>query len=285
MRTRDAAPKILIAEGNTKDRSDAMRACGGEANGERYANEIRRMFPNAKITTVSPADGDAYLPKGTSLGDFDGLVFSGSGLHIYSGEPAVTRQIDMMRAALDAGMPVLGSCWGLQVAAAATGGTVIKSPRGREVGFARKLSLTAAGRGHGLYADKPDVFDSPCVHYDEVTHLPAGSVILASNAHSAVQAAVIRWGAGSFWGVQYHPEFDLNHIARIYQRYGDDIVTQGFFQDRDALDRHVAMLDALHQDPSRRDLAWQLGIDSDVLDAEIRCREIRNWVEKAVLAA
>ncbi|MDA0997431.1 MAG: type 1 glutamine amidotransferase [Proteobacteria bacterium] len=279
-----AAPKILIAEGNTLERSQAMRAAGGETNAERYVNEIRRMFPKARIETVLPADGDGYLPAGMGLADFDGLVFSGSGLHIYAAEPAVTRQIDLMRSALDAGMSVLGSCWGLQVAAAATGGTVIKSPRGREVGIARKLCLTAAGRAHDLYADKSDVFDSPCVHYDEVTHLPAGSVVLAANTHSAIQAATIRRGAGSFWGVQYHPEFDLHHLARIYKRYGADMVSQGFFQDMDALDRHAGLLDALHQDPERKDIAWQLGIDADVLDADIRCREIRNWIERAVLA-
>ncbi|MEX0693640.1 MAG: type 1 glutamine amidotransferase [Rhodospirillales bacterium] len=272
------APKILIADGNTKDRNDAMQAVGGELGAERYANEIRRMFPDAEMVTVYPADRDAYLPKGTALSDFDGMVVGGSGLHAFDQAPEVTRQVDLMRSALDAGMPVLGSCWGLQVAAAATGGTVAKSPRGREVGIARKLALTAAGIGHALFADKPAVFDSPCIHYDEVTHLPSGAVVLAQNAHSAVQAAVIRRGAGVFWGLQYHPEFDLPHLANLYRRYADDMLSQGYFIDRDALETYANELRALHQDPSRLDLRWRLGIDDDVLDPDLRCREIRNWV-------
>ncbi|PIQ95542.1 MAG: glutamine amidotransferase [Nitrospinae bacterium CG11_big_fil_rev_8_21_14_0_20_56_8] len=271
--------KILIADGNTRDRNDAMTAVGGELGAERYANEIRRMYPKAELTTIYPADSDHYLPKGTALGDYDGMVMGGSGLHAFDQAPEVTRQVDLMRSALEAGMLVLGSCWGLQVAAAATGGTVAKSPRGREVGIARKIALTAAGVGHALYADKPGVFDSPCIHYDEVTHLPAGSVILAHNAHSAVQAAVIRVGAGVFWGMQYHPEFDLPHLANLYRRYADDMLSQGYFIDRDALETYANALRALAQNPDRLDLRWQLGIDDDVLDADMRCREIRNWVE------
>lgn len=272
------APKILIADGNTKDRNDAMQAVGGELGAERYANEIRRMFPKAEMVTIYPGDSDAYLPKGTALSDFDGMVMGGSGLHAFDQAPEVTRQVDLMRSALDEGMPVLGSCWGLQVAAAANGGSVSQNPRGREVGIARKIALTAAGIGHALFEDKPAVFDSPCIHYDEVTHLPAGAVVLAQNAHSSVQAAVIRSGAGVFWGVQYHPEFDLPHLANLYRRYADDMLSQGYFIDMDALETYANELSALHQDPSRLDLRWRLGIDDDVLDPDLRCREIRNWV-------
>ena len=270
--------KILIADGNTSELNDQSRAVGCELGAERYANEIIRMFPSAKIEMVFPADADQYLPNGVSLSDFDGVVMGGSGLHAFDQTPEVIRQVDLMRSALELGLSVLGSCWGLQVAAAATGGSVSQSPRGREVGIARKISLTPAGIEHALFADKPPVFDSPCIHYDEVTHLPSGSVILASNPHSAIQSAVIRQGPGVFWGMQYHPEFDIPHLANLYRRYADAMVADGFFQDRDEIDSYCARLNALNQDPTRLDLRWQLGIDDDVIDPDQRCLEIRNWV-------
>ena len=270
--------KILIADGNSAELNDLSREAGCELGAERYVNEIKRMFPSAVIEIVFPADSDQYLPNGVTLTDFDGIVMGGSGLHAFDQAPEVTRQVDLMRDALDAGLSVLGSCWGLQVAAAATGGSVVQSPRGREVGIARKIALTPAGMGHALFANKPPVFDSPCIHYDEVTHLPSGSVILASNPHSSVQSAVIRKGNGVFWGMQYHPEFDLPHLANLYRRYADAMVADGFFQDRDDLDSYCARLEALNQDPSRLDLRWQLGIDDDVIDPDQRCLEIRNWV-------
>lgn len=274
--------KILIADGNTKALNEASRSFGCELGADRYGHEIRRMFPSAKLEIVFPADADSYLPSGLALSDFDGVILGGSALHAFDPSPEVTRQVELIRKSLDSGLKVLGSCWGLQVAAAATGGSVTKSPRGREVGIARKISLTSAGRGHDLYADKPGVFDSPCIHYDEVTHLPSGAVTLAANAHSAVQAAVIRQGDGVFWGVQYHPEFDIAHLANLCRRYGTAMIDEGFFADQDGLNTYVGQLEALHQNPSRVDLRWQLGIDDDVIDPDQRCLEIRNWVQSLI---
>ena len=43
--------------------------------------------------------------------------------------------------------------------------------------------------------------------------LPPGATLLATNAVTAVQAAEIRSGRGTFWGVQYHPEISLAEVA------------------------------------------------------------------------
>ncbi|HYE00881.1 MAG TPA: type 1 glutamine amidotransferase, partial [Alphaproteobacteria bacterium] len=99
-----------------------------------------------------------------------------------------------------------------------------------------------------------------------------------------VQAAAIRHEGGEFWGVQYHPEFDLREIGRIIRRYGDTMIAEGFFSDRPALEAWAAELEALQDDPSRRDLAWKHGLDADVLDPERRLAEPRNWLERRVFA-
>ena len=99
------------------------------------------------------------------------------------------RQVDLVRAALNTGTPVFGSCWGLQVITAAAGGSVRKNPKGREIGFGRGIRLTEAGRKHPMYVGKLDVFNAPTVHLDEVDTVPPGTTVLATNAMSAVQAA------------------------------------------------------------------------------------------------
>ncbi|MDH3920546.1 MAG: type 1 glutamine amidotransferase, partial [Rhodospirillales bacterium] len=58
---------------------------------------------------------------------------------------------------------------------------------------------------------------------------------------------------------------------------------KGFFQDVEAAQDFVDKLEALHQDPTRKDLAWLLGIDEDVMNADIRRAEVRNWIEQLVL--
>ena len=70
------------------------------------------------------------------------------------------RQIELAKAVFAAGVPCFGSCWGLQVGVAAAGGTVVRDPRGREFGFARRIMLSAVGRDHAMFQGKPEVFEA-----------------------------------------------------------------------------------------------------------------------------
>lgn len=277
--------RILIAEGNTEERRKRLAEGGGTDGSVAYEKSLRLFWPQADIKVIYPADGDDARPGGTSLADYDGFVLGGSGLNIPGGEadPAVRRQVDLAKAVFESGLPFLGSCWGLQVAAAAAGGIVKPNPRGREMGFARKVALTPEGQSHPLFENKNGVFDSPAIHFDEVTHLPSGSTLLATNVHSTVQAATIQFRGGTFWGVQYHPEFDLAHIAGLTRCYAEKLAGEGFYADRTAATDYADRLDVLQREPSRHDLAWLLGLDTDVLDSRIRCQEIANWVEHHVL--
>src|ERR1051325_11135069 len=105
--------------------------------------------------------------------------------------PAVTRQIEFARAAFAASVPVWGSCWGLQVATVALGGSVRRNPRGRELPIARAITVTGAGRTHPLLASRAPVFDALCSHLDEVETLPPNAEVLAGNELSAVQAIAV----------------------------------------------------------------------------------------------
>ena len=49
-----------------------------------------------------------------------------------------------------------------------------------------------------------------------------------------------------------------------------------------ALEQHAELIDALHQEPGRRDLAWRLGLDEQVTDPGRRQTELRNFIELAV---
>ncbi len=271
---------LLIVEGNPRRFSDAIAASGGTVAADLFTRVLAELRPDARCATVRPADPDGALPSGTALADYDAVVWTGSGLSVYWGGAEVTRQIDLMRAAFAAGARVFGSCWGLQVAVAAAGGTVIPNPNGCEIGIARKIRLTELGRVHPMYDGKASVFDALCVHRDEIGGLPNdGAIVLASNAISAVQALDLRCDRGRFWGVQYHPEYDLNEIACLIGRTAVDLVADGLVADHAGVSALKARVLALHDDPGRRDLAWQLGIDRDILDAGVRRAELANWLD------
>jgi len=282
---RSVSPRILVAEGNTRARNEKLVSMGARTGSGCYQQAIKYLFPSARIDILAAADTDTQFPNGKELADYDGLILGGSGLNLPNGDdnPHIRQQVDLAKAVFNAGIPFLGSCWGLQIAAVATGGKVGINPKGRELGVARKISVTPEGRGCGLFEGKSSVFDSPAIHCDEVTHLPSGGIVLATNDHSSIQAASIKHNGGTFWGVQYHPEFDLAHIADLIRSYTDVLTSDGFFRDGEAALKHAGKMDVLHQNPERQDLAWLLGVDEDVLDPRIRFREIENWVIHQVL--
>jgi GMP synthase (glutamine-hydrolysing) len=274
--------RFLVVEGNTREARDRHAVEFGLTPSQSYAAVLERITPGAVCDLAFPADEGANLPDPAGVASYDGVALTGSALHVYQLEPAVSRQIELMRAVYTSGVPAFGSCWGLQVGTVAAGGVVRANPLGREVGFARNLHPTEAGRSHPLLANRPAVFDAPAVHLDAVSAPPANCTVLAANRVSGVQAAEIRYGGGTFWGVQYHPEFSLRELAIILQRLSDALVAEGFCRSTDEAALYAADLKALDADPFRRDLAWRHGLNEQVLDPALRLTEIRNFVEHRV---
>jgi GMP synthase (glutamine-hydrolysing) len=275
--------KILVIDGNEKATRDNHVSVGGTDSGDGYAATLKRIKPGIDTDIVRPADGDVQLPDGVALKDYDGAVISGSALNVYGRELAVQRQIELVKAVFEAGVPTFGSCWGLQVGVTAAGGTVVRNPRGREFGFGRRIMLTPAGRDHAMFQGKPEVFEAPTVHVDTVESLPPSAVPLAHN-DMGLQAAEIRLpGGASFWGVQYHPEYSVAEIGAMARRYAETLIRDGLVKDRAELDQLSADLEALNARPDDARLAWRFGVGPSVTDAGLRLAEIRNWLEKQVL--
>jgi GMP synthase (glutamine-hydrolysing) len=274
--------RLLVVEGNERAAREGHVDGFGKTRSQAYAEALSQLAPDVVCDICFPADSGANLPDTAGLAGYDGVVITGSALNIYNGGAAVTRQIDLARAVFAAATPFFGSCWGLQVAAAAAGGLVTRNPLGREIGIARNIAPTEAGRAHPLLAGRPAAFDAPCVHLDIVAAPPEGMRVLASNAYAAVQAAEIRHGAGIFWGVQYHPEFSLAELAATLQRYAPTLIAEGLFAQPREADAYCAAIRALHEDPGNRALAWQLGVQKEIVDPHLRLTEIRNWLEHAV---
>lgn len=270
--------KILVAEGNVAEVRKKTKELCGLTPGEGYADVIKSIVDGTECDIFCPADTDDRPPR--PLKQYDGIVITGSALNAYQDIPAVRRQVDLCKEIYDCGVPFFGSCWGLQVATVAAGGRVEKNHRGREVAYARSVSLTAAGRDHPMHRGRPQTFDAPAVHSDHVTILPNNAVITAFNSMSEVQALEIRRGNGVFWGVQYHPEFSLLDVATVIRRYGSVLVDdEAIFSDMRDLEKYASRLSELHNDPTRRDISWQYGLGPDLVQSKWRNLEIANWLK------
>ena len=273
--------RILVIDGNVAAIRARLVSALGYDSGTGYARAMKRIDSSLRIDIVAAADG-AALPIGVGLESYDGVAMTGSALNIYDGGAPVTRQIELAKAVFAAGVPFFGSCWGLQVAVTAAGGEVRANPRGREFGFARRILLTDAGREHAMYAGKPIVFEAPTVHRDEIATLPTDAAMLAVNDFG-VQAASFTHGRGTFWGVQYHPEYDYVDIAAVAERYGESLVTEGMFRDQPAIATFASELRILQANPSDTSLLWKHGLGPAMRSEALRILEIRSWLETKVL--
>ncbi|WP_419901857.1 type 1 glutamine amidotransferase [Kiloniella sp.] len=276
-------PRFLVVDGYAKEGRDGLKEGGASTAGDLYVKMLETQSPGAKCDIVYPADPGASLPSGAGLDQYDGIAWTGSSLTVHSDDPKVVPQVEFAKAAYKAQVPSFGSCWAAQISVVAAGGACAVNPKDREMGFARKISLTPEGRAHPMYEGKKSVFDAYISHDDEITHLPPNGQVLASNDWTSVQAVSVTHNGGVFWSIQYHPEYDLHEMARLCYCRKQKLVDKGFFLNVDDAQKFVDMLEALHEDPSRKDLWWLLGIDHDIMNADIRQAEVKNWIERLVI--
>ena len=141
---------------------------------------------------------DAPLPGPR---DADAFVITGSSSSVTERAPWMLRAEGLVRDVAQAGVPLLGICFGHQMVAQALGGEVRRNPRGREIGSVR----VERAADDPIFDGLPAAFDVNATHVDSVVKLPPRAELLASTALDP--ASAFRVGT-SVRAVQFHPEFD-----------------------------------------------------------------------------
>lgn len=277
--------RFFILDGYPQESRDQFNEVGMRLAGVLYEDLVHDYLPDAECDIWYSSGPDAPPPPDVAaLSQYDGVIWPGCNLTVYhTQDPRVTVQLDLARRAYALGVPQFGSCWGIQVAVVAAGGEVAAHPKGREMGVARYIQVSDAGKTHPMFRGKPPVFCHFVSHDDHVVRLPDCAVRLAGNYHSEVQAVAVTYQKGVFWATQYHPEYNLHEVARLIVAREPKLLSQHFFRDHDDLTQYVERLETLHADPDRKDIRWQLGIDDDIVSHEIRTCEFRNWLDAIVL--
>jgi len=274
--------RLLMIETERAEERDERRASAGRSAGETYAETIRQLAPDASVDHCKPTDGDDSLLDEAALARFDGVFLSGSPCHVYDGEPETERLLEQARRVFRSGVPMFGSCAGLQIAVCAAGGRVGSMGSRREAGAIRGIVATREGRDHPLLAGRPDSWDALSIHDDEVVELPPGAIRLAGNAAAHIQAAEIRHDGGVCWAVQYHPELSPGEIALALERTADPLVEAGLADDADQVRSVADLLKRLERDPGDRAALWALGLTAEATEQDRRRRELANFLDHLV---
>lgn len=265
--------RILILEGDDPHQLAISARQGQTSNAAYYSLAFQSISPSLtnnsldlQIDTVQPYHHDFNLDQ-LDLAPYDGVVFTGSTVNWSVDDPEAKPLRDTMEKVFAQGIPTLGSCNGMQLAAVVLGGQVADSPNGRELGMARNIRLTKEGQQHMLHQGREDGYACCCIHRDEVSQLPTDAILTATNDHSQVQAFVYEQGAIQFWGMQYHPEMKPGQISAL-------IAGDGLFTGEAQLAEDLA---AIQQD-SNSDAVQRLGIRVSDLAPEMMMRELYNWL-------
>ncbi|CAM5431947.1 glutamine-hydrolyzing GMP synthase [Alcaligenes] [Alcaligenes phenolicus] len=178
----------------------------------------RRVREAGAYCEIHPGDvSDEFIRSQEGL---KGIILSGSHASVYAEDA-----LQVPAAAFEAGVPVLGICYGMQAMARQLGGVTEGSDK-REFGYAEVrahghtklldgIQDFATAEGHGMLK----VWMS---HGDKVTALPPGFKLMASTPTCPI-AGMADEDRG-FYAVQFHPE--VTHTVQggaLFERFVRDI--------------------------------------------------------------
>jgi GMP synthase-like glutamine amidotransferase len=147
--------------------------------------------------------------------EFAGLTLMGGPMSVNDDLPWIPPTLALVRAAVAAGIPVLGHCLGAQLMSKALGGTVSRNPV-KEIGWgAVQVEATAeARRWFG------DVIEFLSFHWHgETFTIPAGGVRILGGPFCANQAFAL----GPHLGLQCHVEMTPPMIRSWSESWADEV--------------------------------------------------------------
>jgi GMP synthase (glutamine-hydrolysing) len=161
------------------------------------------------ITTVDVINNE--LPSLTSINPNTTTIFiAGAHSSVNDGHPWQEKLEKETKEAIEAGILVIGLCYGMQTLVKTYGGEVIQDSQG-ELGLTT-VDLTEEGKAHPVFRDIPESFPVFTAHSEEVNPTTMKHMqLLAVNRRDHIQAV----SGKNFIGTQFHPELTYREMERI----------------------------------------------------------------------
>jgi GMP synthase (glutamine-hydrolysing) len=255
--------KILLVEGNLREANQEFTDNGIKTHTESLKESIDYFTNNLEIDSVNPSSDKDIFDKVKDLNKYDGLIWGGSSLNIYSDTAEIRRQLEFMKECQKKVQNILAICWGMQVAVTAAGGVVKKGQNGSHRGIAHEININENGSKHPLYKDKDKIFNTPAFNYDEVVTLPHNATLLSSNKVNKVMGLNFKSEIANIWGIQYHPEITYEKMITLINFRKEKLINNKSFNDEDDLNTHIKIIED----------------EIKITDKDLRMKELKNWLD------
>ena len=254
--------KILLVEGNLREANQEFTDNGIKTHTESLRESIDYFTKDLEIDSVNPSSDKNIFETVKDLNKYDGLIWGGSSLNIYSDTFEIRRQIEFMKECQKKVKNILAICWGMQVAVTAAGGVVKKGQNGSHRGIAHEININENGLRHPLYKDKNQFFNTPAFNYDEVVTLPNNATLLSSNKINNVMGIDFKSHLANIWGIQYHPEITYEKMKTLINFRKDRLLENKSFNDENDLNSHIKIIED----------------EMKITNKDLRMRELKNWL-------
>ena len=255
--------KILLVEGNLREANQEFTDNGIKTHTESLRESIDYFTNDLEIDSVNPSSDKNIFDTVKDLNKYDGLIWGGSSLNIYSDTVEIRRQLEFMKECQKKVKNILAICWGMQVAVTAAGGIVKKGQNGSHRGIAHEININENGLRHPLYKDKDKIFNTPAFNYDEVVTLPGNSTLLSSNKVNNVMGINFKSELSNIWGIQYHPEITYEKMITLINFRKERLLENKSFSDENDLKSHISMIES----------------EDKITKKDSRMRELKNWLD------
>ena len=255
--------KILLVEGNLREANQEFTDNGIKTHTESLKESIDYFTKDLLIDSVNPSSDKDIFDKVKDLNKYDGLIWGGSSLNIYSDTVEIRRQLEFMKECQKKIKNILAICWGMQVAVTAAGGVVKKGKNGSHRGIAHEININENGLNHSLYKDKNKIFNTPAFNYDEVVTLPNKATLLSSNKVNNVMGLNFEFETANIWGIQYHPEITYEKMITLINFRKENLINNKSFNDEKDLNAHIKIIED----------------EIKITDKDLRMKELKNWLD------
>ena len=191
-------PRVLVVQ---HEPSTGPGRFGDWLTAAGLALDVRHPY-DGDVLPGSPVEADALLVLGGAMGPTEDDRC-----------PWLPATRDLLARAVTGRVPTFGICLGAELMAVACGGEVRRGIAGPELGVL-PVAPGPEAAADPVFAVLPPTTRVVQWHWEEISHLPAGAVALASSPAYPNQA--FRLGPAA-WGVQGHPEV-TSEIAAAWAR-------------------------------------------------------------------